>query len=1044
VVIHAGETVRLSFAIAAAKSREEAVELAREYQSTTIASRVFELAWTHSQVELRYLNIRANQANLYQHMLSQILFLSPGRKSRSESIRQNHKGQSGLWSYGISGDLPIVLLKVNSLDHINLVRQVLTAHEYWRLKGLSIDLVILNEFENRYDQPLQERLRDIIAMSHARDMQDKPGGVFLRQSANIEEHDRILLMAAARIVLYGDKGTIADQIKVEMEKGDLPEPFMPSLPTYPAEDFRIPPMPKDIMFFNGLGGFLKNGKEYWIRLYENQNTPMPWVNIIANQQYGFLVTERGSGYTWAYNSRENKITPWSNDPIIDPAGEILYLRDEESGEVWTITPGPIRKKTVYTVRHGLGYSTFEVTYLGLEQSLTLFVDIREPVKLFHIRLKNNSGKTRTLSATLYVEFVLGVHRQQNAPYIVTGYDESSGALIAQNSFNEEFKDNMAFLYALSSDVAYTGDRTEFLGRNGTAACPAALQRKGLSGNTGAGYDPCGVLQFNIHMEADEEKTVDFILGCGKGIEHVRSLVEMFKDNASIEESLQRVADFWTEKTTVLQVNTPDPSMNIMLNQWLLYQTWVSRYWARTGFYQAGGAYGFRDQLQDVMSLVFSGPEVTKEQILRCAAHQFKEGDVQHWWHPPYRGVRTKITDDLLFLPYVTADYIEITGDWSILDIEEHYLETEHLRPDQEDLYIIPAVSEEVGTIYDHCIRAIEHALQFGEHGLPLMGTGDWNDGMNSVGDEGKGESVWLGWFLYCVLKRFIPICDARGDMEHVEKYSKIKDELINSIETHAWDGGWYRRAYFDDGRPLGSQENDECSIDSISQSWAVISGAARPGRISEAMLALENHLIRRDEGLIQLLAPAFDKSDIEPGYIKGYVPGVRENGGQYTHAAAWTVLAFAKLGNGEKAWELYNLLNPINHARTSIEVAKYKVEPYVMAADVYAVYPHTGRGGWTWYTGSAGWMYRVGIEWILGFKLSHGNKLAIEPCIPPHWQEYAIDYRFKTTKYQIKIENPQGVMSGVKEIIVDGRKQEDRFIELLDDGSQHEVKIIMG
>lgn len=1040
-----GQSATISFIIAAADSRESAIALAREYQSPSVVSRAFELAWTHSQVEMRYLNISDRDVNLYQAMASNILFLSPMRRLQQEAIIKNTKGKSGLWAFGISGDLPIVVVEINKVEQLQIVRQMLAAHEYWRLKGLFVDLVIINRYGNSYEQPVEDRVRELITVSHARDLENKPGGVFLISSSLMSEEEENLFKAVARLYISPDKGSIESQIKLSEANQQLPPPL--KVNPYPhqedPDDNFDEEEDEELLYFNGLGGFAKDGSEYVIRLAPGLYTPMPWSNIIANDDFGFIVTESGGGYTWYKNSRQNKLTPWSNDPVRDTPGEIVYIRDEDKGNYWTITPLPIRKDGLYKVRHGQGYSVFQHSSNMLQQSQTMFVSLHDPVKFYVIKLKNKDKASRRLSVTLYVEWVLGVSRMETDLFIVTEKDEQTGALLARNPYNEEFGQYLAFISVNEPNATMTGDRAEFIGRNRSLRNPNALEREGLSGSTGAGYDPCGALQVVIELKPGEEREIVFTMGQGEDIEKVRHLIQKYHDIDEVHRELQKVKDYWKAKLGVIQVSTPDMSMNILLNSWLIYQTLSSRLKGRTGFYQAGGAFGFRDQLQDVMALAYSSPERMKQQILINSEHQFTEGDVQHWWHPPRHGIRTRITDDLLFLPYVTADYIRITGDWSILDEETHYLKDEPLRDEEEDRYNIPGLSEYKDSIYNHCIRAIEKSLNFGRHGLPLIGTGDWNDGMNSIGDEGKGESVWLGWFLYTVLDSFIPICKARNDNERAARYAQIAKELKDAIEENGWDGGWYRRAYFDDGTPLGSEQNDECRIDSISQSWAVISGAGKDSRIKIAMRALETHLVDREAGLIRLLYPPFNKSALEPGYIKGYVPGVRENGGQYTHAATWAIMAFAKLGEGDKAWELYHMINPINHTRTNIEINRYMVEPYVMAADVYAAEPHVGRGGWTWYTGSAAWMYRVGVEHILGFKL-RGDVLYIDPCIPKDWKEFTINYRYKDTLYRIDIVNPDRVNKGIKAVIQDGEEVPDKKIFLVNDGKEHQVRIVMG
>ncbi|HZJ82748.1 MAG TPA: glycosyl transferase family 36, partial [Clostridia bacterium] len=1042
--IDSGNTAKLAYIVAVASTREEAINLAKNYHNPGVITRAFELAWTHSQVEMRYLNISASEVNLYQMMLSSIIYSNPYRASLFQSL-DNKENRQKLWSYGISGDLPIAIIEVSKIEHLEMVRQMLSIHEYWRLKGILVDLIILNQYGNSYEQPLQERIGEMLAISHVKDLQDRSGGVFQLSGSVMPEEDKILLAWASRVFISGDLGSIASQIKDRIIDEDYPRAMEYShkeiLP-HNKDDLSLVD-PQELLYFNDFGGFTEDGKEYLIRLKGNTMTPLPWSNVVANDEFGFLVTESGSGYTWYSNSRENKITPWSNDPILDPPGEIVYIRDEDTGDTWTITPGPIRNEGEYVIRHGQGYSVFEHYKGRLNQELTLFVCPDQPVKFYHIKLKNDSQIPRRLSLTFYVEWVCGVNRIPSNQFIITEKDDRLNAVFARNPYNEEHGDRIAFIATNKSDSQVTGDRVEFIGRNGNLKNPVALDREGLSGKVGGGLDPCGAIRIVAEIPPGEEDEIVFILGQGQDIDQARDLIRKYAHGNIASDILDLAKNFWDEKLGRVQVTTPDESMNIMLNRWLLYQTFCCRIMARTGFYQAGGAYGFRDQLQDSLALIYSDPNRMREQIILSSEHQFTEGDVQHWWHPPHRGVRTRITDDLLFLPYLTANYIEGVRDWSILDVHTHYLEDDPLAEDEHDRYNMPNLSENKESIYDHCIRAIEKSLRFGERGLPLMGMGDWNDGMDNVGAEGRGESVWLGWFLYTVLDNFIPICKERGDIERAEKYSKILDELQQNIERNGWDGGWYRRAYFDDGTPLGSEKNEECRIDAISQSWAVISGAAAPSRARIALDSMERHLIHKEEGLIQLLTPPFHKSSLEPGYIKGYVPGVRENGGQYTHAATWAILANAKLGHGNKAWEFFHMINPVNHGSTWFEINKYKAEPYVMAADVYTVQPHVGRGGWTWYTGSSAWMYRVGIEWILGLKL-RGDEIYVDPCIPSDWEGFDMTYKHKNTSYDIRVENPEGISQGVKEVWLDNKRIDDKSILLQDEGETHQVKVILG
>jgi cyclic beta-1,2-glucan synthetase len=807
----------------------------------------------------------------------------------------------------------------------------------------------------------------------------------------------------------------------------------------------------ELTFFNGLGGFRHGGREYVSVLGEGQWTPAPWSNVIAhNSEFGFQVTESGGGYTWYANSRENRLTPWSNDIVSDPPGEIVYLRDEETGESWTPTPLPIREAQTYTIRHGQGYSVFEHLSHGISQELLVFTPLDAPVKVSLLRLQNRSDRRRAISVTFYNELVLGVERHSSAPHLITEIDKQSGMILARNPYNNEFAGTFVFVATGSEVTSSTCDRKEFVGRNGSLRNPAALRRTKLAGRAGAGLDPCAALQTAVDLAPGEAREIVLLLGSGESQDEVRELADRYAKNSVVHEEFEKVIDYWDKLLGTIEVRTPDQAFDIQLNRWLLYQTLSCRIHARAAFYQSGGAYGFRDQLQDVMALVYSDPSIARQQILRAASHQFKEGDVLHWWHPPSgRGVRTRFSDDLLWLPFVTVFYTGVTGDKSILEEKVPFIEAPQLDAQEQEAYLQPQTSAESASVLEHCIRALDHSLRVGEHGLPLMGSGDWNDGMNRVGYLGKGESVWLGWFLYCILAGFskliedVVVEEPPGRAPTVERYRHHMDQLRSALDQQAWDGDWYRRAYFDDGTPLGSAQSDECRIDSIAQSWAVMSGAAEPHRAQRSMAAVDEYLIRRGDGLVLLFTPPFDKTRLNPGYIKGYIPGVRENGGQYTHAAIWTLIAFTMLGDGDRAGELFSLLNPINHASTRAGLHRYRVEPYVAAGDVYATWPHTGRGGWTWYTGSAGWMYRAGLESILGFKLQ-GDRLTIEPCIPRWWREYEITYRRGRSTYRIVIENPRALCHGVATVQLDGKAQVDGFIPLSDDGQTHHVRVVIG
>ncbi len=1043
VRIRPDETVRCSFSTIVAASREQAMRLADKYHDPNTFDRELRLAWTKAQVELSHLKIDAEEAHLFQRLAGRIVYSDPSLRPRPHVLGLNTRAQSSLWAYGISGDLPILVARIDKADDLPTIKKLVRGHEYLHYKGLKIDLVILNDNPTTYLGLLQKELETIVRTSGLSGLQDKPGGAYLRRADHIPEPDRILLHAVARVVIVCERGTLEEQLDRPQVEEPLPPAFVPRLAPQPYPEPNV--APPELAFFNGLGGFHQGGREYVTLLSADQWTPAPWSNIIANAtEFGFQITETGGGNTWSVNSRENRLTPWSNDAVSDPPGEIVYLRDEDTGSVWSATPLPIREREPYMIRHGQGYSVFEHTSHGISQELLLFAPLEAPVKITLLRLRNRTNRKRKLTITLYNELVLGVLRNSSAPYVITEIDQEAAAIFARNPFNNEYAERVAFVATNEKLASATCDRKEFIGRNGTLARPAALRRTKLADRDGAGLDPCAALQVTVELSPYEAREIVFLLGEEGSREAAQSLVTRFTNPGNVNEAFEQVLTHWDSILGTIEVRTPDSALDTMLNRWLLYQTLSCRVWARSAFYQSGGAFGFRDQLQDVMALVYSSPAIAREQILRASSHQFKEGDVQHWWHPPSgRGVRTRFSDDLLWLPFVTAFYVKVTGDNSVLDEVIPFLEQEPLKPNEQEAYMQPSVSEESATIFEHCARAVDRSLAVGAHGLPLMGSGDWNDGMSRVGHSGKGESVWVGWFLYTIIETFTPVCETRKEITRAQRYRKHQKKLKKALEESGWDGDWYRRAYFDNGTPLGSVQNDECRIDSIVQSWSVISGAGEPHRQVRAMASVEEYLIRRGDGLVILFTPPFDKSRLDPGYIKGYVPGVRENGGQYTHAALWTLIAFAILGDGERAGELSQLLNPISHSSTRAGLHKYKVEPYVAVGDVYAVPPHTGRGGWTWYTGSASWMYRAGLESILGFKLQ-GERLRIDPCVPRWWRDFEITYRRGRTTYRITVENPLAVTRGVISVEFDGAIKDTDEFPLVDDDQTHVVKVVMG
>ena len=997
------ETATINIVSGIGQTRTAAMSLVEKYQDRRLADRVLDLAWTHGQVLLSQSNASAADAQLYERLAGSIIYANALLRTDPSVILKNNRGQSGLWGYAISGDLPIVLLRIGDLANIDLVRQLIQAHAYWRLKGLAVDLVIWNEDHAGYRQLLHDQITGLIAAGPGASLTDRPGGIFVRPVDQISEEDRILIQTVARVIISDSRGTLADQIN----RRPLVEAALPLLAptrTHRSEPLAEPALPRhDLSFFNGIGGFTPDGREYVITTAQGQLTPAPWVNVMANPHFGTVVSESGSAYTWSENAHEFRLTPWRNDPVSDSSGEALYIRDEERGHFWSPTPLPCRGTTPYVTRHGFGYSVFEHTERGIRSELWVYVAVDAPIKFMKLIVRNESGRPRRLSATGYAEWVLGDLRPKSAMHVITETDPNSGALFARNHYNTEFRERVAFFDVDDTTRTITGNRTEFIGRNGTLRRPAAMMRTRLSGRLGAALDPCAAIQVVFDLSDGQEHEIIFKLGVGCNADDASNLVRRFRGSSAARDALEMIWRHWAHTLGAIYVETPDPSLNVITNGWLLYQTLACRLWARSATYQSGGAFGFRDQLQDVTALIHARPDLVREHLLLCASRQFPEGDVQHWWHPPTgRGVRTHCSDDYLWLPLVTCRYVLTTGDSGVLDEPIHFVQGRPVNMDEDSYYDLPGRSEEAASLYDHCVRAIRNSLKFGQHGLPLIGSGDWNDGMNIVGQHGKGESVWLGFFLYDVLIQFTQVAQARGDQSFVDHCRGEAAQLRRKLEQNGWDGGWYRRAYFDDGSPLGSTNNTECQIDSIAQSWSVLSGAGDSARVLLAMEALDQRLVRREYGLIQLLDPPFDKSPLNPGYIKGYVPGVRENGGQYTHAAIWATMAFARLGDSRRAWELFRMINPVNHSGSAEEIAIYKVEPYVMAADVYALPPHTGRGGWTWYTGSAAWMYRLIVESLIGLRLEI-DKLYITPCLPEDWDGFKVHYRYRETVYHIDV-----------------------------------------
>ncbi len=1040
--------VHVDFWTVVATTRQELLDSVDKHRELNAFTRATTLAWTQAQVQLHHFSISAGEAGLFQRLAGYAIFSTAGLRPASAAILRGAGPQSGLWGQGISGDLPIVLLRISDLGSLDVARQLLQAHEYWRMKRLAVDLVILNERQSSYVQDLQIAIETELRMSQSRwrtGGDASSGRVFVLRADLVPAETSALLVSVARVVLVAQHGSLFDQLERISETGVAARKATKGHAT-PSEKRTSHPVP-DLEFFNGLGGFAEGGKEYVIVIGPGQSTPAPWINVIANPTFGFQVATEGSGYSWSVNSREYQLTPWSNDPVRDRGGEAFYLRDDETGEVWCPTAFPKRDDgATYIARHGRGYSRFEHMANGIGSELLQYVPMDASMKISRLLLRNRSGHVRHLSVTAYLEWVLAPNRSASLPFVATEVDSVTGAMIARNSWNMDFPSRVAFADMRGGQAEWTGDRREFIGRHGTLADPASL-RDGtpLSNKTGAGLDSCCAMRRTVAVPANGTVEIVFFLGDAPGVDEARRLITHYR-TADLDAILATVADYWDDALGRIQVKTPDRSLDIMVNGWLLYQTLACRVWARSAFYQASGAYGFRDQLQDGMALTVTRPALTRAHLLESASRQFIEGDVQHWWLPNSgRGVRTRISDDRAWLVYAVSQYISATADVAVLEQSIDFLEGQLLAPGEHDNFFLPTVSDQQATLFEHCARALDHSLAVGRHGLPLMGTGDWNDGMNRVGEKGQGESVWLGWFLYAALENFIPFAKMRGDTVRAASWETHMAALKAALGSEAWDGAWYRRGFFDDGTPLGSATNDECRIDSIAQSWAVLSGASAPEKAALAMAAVERDLIQPEKGLALLFAPPFDKTALDPGYIKGYPPGVRENGGQYTHAALWSVMAFAAMGNGDAAAALFALLNPINHARTRADVHRYKVEPYVVAADIYAVAPHVGRGGWTWYTGSAGWMQRAATEAILGLRL-RGDVLCLDPRIPKAWPGFEIVLRHGSSHYEIHVENPHQSGSGIASAAMDGQVITERPLRLTltNDGATHRLQVQLG
>ncbi|MBZ0270122.1 glycosyl transferase [bacterium] len=1036
IELEPGATGSAAFLLGVGNDRAGALSLAERLAGSGAVDQAFDAAAAREREELTRLGLSLPAAESLQELAGAVLYGHPDLRP-DRSAPDGGGDASILARYGLASDRALV---VATQPNGSLTRDLVRAHRYWQWMGLPIDVLVLTEGE---------------ALGASED--DGPRAI---RTLDVPAGERERIRAAARFVV----GTELPSFETDPGVATTPPPPRPPEigppPSRTSPETGPAPAPEELDCFNGYGGFRPGGHEYVIRLAAPGDTarerpPKPWINVIANEKFGFLISESGAGYTWWGNSRQNRVTPWSNDPVLDPHGEALYVRDEETGAFWSPLPGPVSGDGTYETSHGFGTSRFVHRTDDLTEDCVAFTPLHDAIRIVTMRITNHRSTARRLSLTAYYRLVLGSSPQETAPFVATECRTEGTVLLARNPMSEGFAGAAVFA-SMVTDAAVvathaSGDRAAFLGFRGGVERPAALCSPGpLDGRTGTGLDPCFAQQVVVDLPAGNTVEVSFLLGADLE-ENVPALLARYTASADVHAALEEVRSFWRDGLASVHVETPLPALDVLVNGWLPYQVLACRLWGRSALYQSGGAFGFRDQLQDAASLVYLWPERTRAQILLHAAHQFVPGDVLHWWHPaPGGGIRTRFADDLLWLPFVAAFYVRTTGDRAILEESVPFVTARPLEAGEDEAYVFPEPSGEYADLYEHCARAIDRSLTRGDHGLPLFGTGDWNDGMNRVGREGRGESVWMAFFLHSVLTDFLPLCELRGDQERIRRFSDHRERLARAANDNAWDGNWYLRGFYDDGTPLGSHESDECRIDGLVQAWSVLSGVAPAERAKQAMDSVERHLISEEDGLIRLLTPPFENTAHDPGYIKGYVSGVRENGGQYTHAALWVVRAMAELGRNDRVAALLELLNPIHHARTRKQVEKYQVEPYVLAADVYGTAPHIGRGGWTWYTGAAGWMIRVALESLLGFRIEDGNTIVLRPCIPHDWPEFRIEYRppGSGAEFHLHVTNPGRNAEVVVEARIDGASAPVRDgaarIPLTAEPGSHVIEIVLG
>ena len=990
IVVPANGTTSIYLLVGFGRSMEQIQDIVHFYDNSYALEKAFRISTLMNVIDTKNMNISGENMRTFNIMLNylyQTTRLSVNEE-RMDYLRKNALGQTGLWKFGVSGDRPIITVEINDISDLSFVKEILKAFEYYKNKSVFVDIIIINNENSQYAKIIKKEIDDEMYRIYTlNSFYHTPGSITVINSESITKEDRSLLNMVPRLHFVVENHISLKEAVENLQKNnkvsDYPETFI-------EENIETENKEK-LIFDNGFGGFKNNGKEYVIY---NKNTPTPWCNIIANKTFGTIITNNGCGYTYAYNSGEFKISSWTNEMVINDKSEGFKF----NGKMFDP-----EKCT-----HGFGYSILESETKELKHEITEFVAKEENIKIYMMKLTNKKSTKNSVNIEFWLNPTFGNFEEKTSRHILTEFMGDDNYLKMRNVYSINYGDVNVFM-TCSEPIEY-------------AECNKMLVKN---------------ISFTTSLAAGEEKNIIFALGCSLTDKENLELMKKYTDLSNCKKELKNVKDYWNKLLGTVQVNTPDKSFDYVVNGWYLYQTISSRIMAKAGFYQVSGAFGYRDQLQDCMNTVLVQPEVTKNQILTNAAHQFEEGDVLHWWHEKnHFGLRSRYKDDFLWLVYATVSYMEVTGDYDILKEEVPYVVGEQLSEYENEKGMTFHYSENKETLRQHCEKSLALSMKsLGSHKIPLMGGGDWNDGMNRVGIKGKGESVWLGFFLYNVIDSYTKIMKKVDKNFDAVSYLTFNEKLKENLNKKTWDGSYYLRAFFDNGDPLGSHENTECKIDLISQSFSIISGVAPKERAQKAITSVEEQLVDDKNKLIKLLTPPFAESLNNPGYIMNYPKGIRENGGQYTHSVSWYLMALIKTGYYDRAYRYYQMINPINRTKTKHDVDKYKVEPYVIAADIYSATDFQGRGGWTWYTGSAGWFYRVGIQNILGIK-KQGEKLKIDPKIPIAWDGYKATYNYKDTTYNIEIEK-----ADKSKVILDGKEQISSTISLSDDKKTHKVEV---